>query len=58
MKHRSVKKRLVALATTVMTLVMCMAGTMSASAVDPSATSTSFKFDKYLVMVKMPTCPM
>lgn len=50
MKHRSVKKRLVALATTVMTLVMCMAGTMSASAVDPSATSTSFKFNKYLVM--------
>lgn len=50
MKHRSLKKRLVALATTVLTLVMCMAGTMSASAANTPATGGTTTFNKYLVM--------
>ena len=50
MKHRSLKKRLLALATTVLTLVMCMAGTMSASAANVSVTGGEFTFTKYLVM--------
>ncbi len=50
MKHRSLKKRLLALATTVLTLVMCMAGTMSASAANVAATGGTTTFNKYLVM--------
>ena len=52
MKQRSLKKRLVALVTTVLTLVMCMAGTMSAYAVDEGANVNNgiFTFTKYLVM--------
>ena len=50
MKHRSLKKRLLALATTVMTLVMCMAGTMSASAANKDVSDNKFTFTKYLVM--------
>lgn len=50
MKQRSLKKRLVALVTTVLTLVMCMAGTMSASAANTPATGGTTTFKKYLVM--------
>ena len=50
MKHKNLKKRLLALATTVMTLAMCMVTAMPAMAANQSVNGGTTTFDKYLVM--------
>lgn len=50
MKHKNLKKRLLALATTVMTLAMCMVTAMPAMAANQSVKGGTTTFDKYLVM--------
>lgn len=53
MKHKNLKKRLLALATTVMTLAMCMVTAMPAMAADTNVAPTdnlTTTFNKYLVM--------
>lgn len=60
MKHRSLKKRLLALATTVMTLAMCMVTAMPAMAADTNIAPTdnlTTTFNKYLVMDEKANVP-
>lgn len=60
MKHKNLKKRLLALATTVMTLAMCMVTAMPAMAADTNVAPTdnlTTTFNKYLVMDEKANVP-